>query len=57
MNQDRLSQVRTLEKELGTPFFALAKIGADSARVDDGDLAKIQSLEQELGAVLVAVDG
>ncbi len=57
IGQDELSEVQTLEREIGKPLLALSRIQSPPAEVGDGDLEKIRDLEQRLGLVLVAVEG
>lgn len=56
IDQDRLTQVQALERELGTTLLALTPIKADPAPLPAQDLGKIRALEDELGVVLVAVN-
>ncbi len=57
IGEDQLSEVQSLEQEIGTPLLALSQVQAAPAEVGDQDLQKIRALEQRLGLVLVAVEG
>lgn len=52
---DKLSAVRELENEIGSPVIALSSLDADSATLSKDKLEKLQALEDELDVVLVAV--
>ena len=55
LNAPSLRAVRRLESEIGAPVVALTEIPSPPADLDADALAKIETLEQELGLVLVAV--
>lgn len=55
LEADKLSLVKELEKEIGSPLVAFAAVDADTANLPKDQLRKLQALEGELDVVLVAV--
>lgn len=56
LEDDKLTAIRALEKDLGSPVVALEPVHATSADLPEEKLRKLQELESELGVVLVAVE-
>ncbi len=54
--EEKLSEIKTLEQELGTSLLAMSQVEVQPARLDRDKLSRIQTLENELGVVLVAVN-
>ncbi len=50
-----LDAIQALEKDLGTPVVALAGVEAETCKLKQEQLARLQKLEAELGVVLVAL--
>ncbi len=50
-----LDAIKRLEGKLGKTLIAFDKIENDADKLDASELAELQSLEQNLGVVLVAV--
>ncbi|MEX0348988.1 MAG: hypothetical protein AB3N15_06140 [Paracoccaceae bacterium] len=55
LEADKLSAIRELEQEIGSPVVALSAVEADTATLPKNQLKKLQALEDELDIVLVAV--
>ncbi len=55
LEADKLDAVRELENEIGSPVVALSALEASSATLSKDKLAKLQTLEEELDVILVAV--
>ena len=55
LGDDQLTQIGTLEKELGVTLLAFSCHPLDPAAIDDGQLARVKALEEKLGISLVAV--
>lgn len=55
LEDDKLSAIHDLEKEIGGPVVALTALETDTAHLAKEKLAKLQQLEKELGVVLVAM--
>ncbi len=56
VDEGLLSDIKTLENELGTPVLAMEAVKVQPARLDREKLDRIQKLEDKLGVVLVAVE-
>ncbi|MDJ0686041.1 MAG: hypothetical protein QNJ84_15200 [Alphaproteobacteria bacterium] len=56
VEEEKLSEIRTLEREIGAPLIAMSELAVQPARLDRDKLARIEALEKKLGVVLVAVD-
>ena len=50
-----LDAIKQLEGKLGKTLIAFDKIKNDADKLDDSEIAELQTLEQKLGVVLVAV--
>lgn len=55
IDNGKLSSIKTLEGELGTPLLAFSCHDLNPAALNDDQLKKVKALESELGLVLVAV--
>lgn len=55
LEAEKLKAVQDLENEIGSPVVALSAVDASSAVLSKDQLQKLQSLEDELDVVLVAV--
>lgn len=52
---DKLDAIKAAEQEIGTPLLAMQPVEVNPAPLDSKKLAKLKSLEDQLGVVLVAV--
>ncbi len=52
---EKLDAIKAAEAEIGTPLLAMRPVEINPAALDSRKLAKIRSLEDRLGVVLVAV--
>ncbi len=55
IDSDKLTALRSLEKEIGAPLIAMQAVDVAPAQVGGDALERIKELEEELGVVLVAV--
>jgi hypothetical protein len=55
LDEERLDEVRSMEKKLGKNLLAFSCSDVAVDAVDDGELAQIRGLEEKLGLSLVAV--
>lgn len=55
LEAEKLTAIQALETDIGGPIVALAGLDARTAELPEGQLKKLQELEEELGIVLVAV--
>lgn len=55
LDDDKISAIQNLEKELGAPVVALSEVEAGNAELSPEKLKKLQDLETELDLVLLAV--
>ncbi len=55
MSDNELSEVKSLEQELGVTMLAFSCMPIDAAELDDTKLSRIKELEGKLGVSLVAV--
>jgi hypothetical protein len=56
LNEGNLSEIKSLESELGQTLLAFSCHSLGPAKIDNDKLAKIQALEKKLGISLVAVE-
>lgn len=55
IDQDTLTDLQSLEAEIGAPLVAMQPVAFDYTRLDRQKLARIRELEEKLGVVLLAV--
>lgn len=55
LENEKLSALQALEKEIGGPVIALTQLETNAADLSKEKLQKIKEAEEELGVVLVAL--
>ncbi|CUJ34753.1 hypothetical protein [Cognatishimia activa] len=55
LENEKLSALQALEKEIGGPVVALTQLDTNAADLSKENLQKIKEAEEELGVVLVAL--
>lgn len=55
LNEEQLGAIHGLEKDLGRQLLAFSCHDMNPAQLSEQDLEKVQTLEKELGIVLVAL--
>ena len=56
LDDNQLSAIQNLEKELGTPLFAYNTVYVNVAGLSGSDLSKVKELESKLHLHLLAVE-
>ena len=57
VDEDTLTVIQGLEKDLGTTLLAMTPIRARPDSLSDESIDRVRAVEEALGVVLVAVDG
>lgn len=55
LDEQGLSEVKTLETKLGQPLVALSEVDLAPAALEESALADVKALESKLGVALVAI--
>ncbi|WP_426437186.1 hypothetical protein [Bradyrhizobium genosp. P] len=55
LKSNHLKAIQDLEREIGSPLIAMLGVSVESATLADDKLSQLQTLEEKLGVVLVAV--
>lgn len=56
IGEDKLSDIKALEAEIGRPLIAVEPVTLKPAEIDPPALTRVQALEKKLGVTLVAVE-